>query len=65
MDEEIRELVRTLVEGQIRTDKSVNGPAVIVSRYVDPANARMMRIEENLDGLIRAITREHNYGKAH
>jgi len=64
MDEEIRELVRILVEGQIRTDKSVNELAVTVSRYVDAANARMMRIEENLDGLIRAITREHGNGRA-
>jgi len=65
MDEEIRELVRTLVEGQIRTDKSVNELAITVGRYVDAANARMLRIEENLDGLIRAITREHGNGKAH
>jgi len=65
MDEEIRELVRVLIEGQIRTDKSVNELTVTVSRYVDSANARMQRIEENLDGLIRAITREHSNGKAH
>ena len=63
MDEEIRELVRALIEGQIRTDKSVNELALTVTRCVDAANARMMRIEENLDGLIRAITREHGNGR--
>jgi len=34
-----------------------------VSRYVDIADGRMKRIEENLDGLIRAITAEHSNGK--
>ena len=63
MDEEIRELFRILVEGQIRTDKSVNELAVTVMRYVDAADARMRRIEENLDGLIRAITLEHGNGR--
>jgi hypothetical protein len=30
-----------------------------ISRYTDSADARMKRLEENLDGLIRAITAEH------
>ena len=34
-----------------------------VSRYVDSADSRMKRIEENLDRLIRAITAEHSNGK--
>jgi hypothetical protein len=34
-----------------------------ISAYVDGADARMRRIEENLDGLIRAITAEHGNGK--
>jgi hypothetical protein len=43
----------------------VNELAVTVARYVDAADARMKRIEENLDGLIRAITREHSNGSTH
>ena len=34
-----------------------------VTRYTDAADARMRRIEENLDGLIRAIAAEHTNGK--
>jgi hypothetical protein len=36
-----------------------------VTRSVDAADARMRRIEENLDGLIRAIAAEHSNGKSH
>jgi hypothetical protein len=64
MDEEIRGLFKALIEGQTRTDRSINELAVTVNRYVDAADARMRRIEDNLDGLIRAITREHSNGKA-
>jgi hypothetical protein len=65
MDPELKALFHTLIEGQIRTDKSVNELAVTVTRYVDAADARMKRIEENLDGLIRAITSEHSNGREH
>ena len=34
-----------------------------VSRYIDSAEGRMMRLEENLDGLIRALTAERTNGK--
>jgi hypothetical protein len=63
MDADLKELVTVLVEGQIRTDKSRNELAVTVTKYVDAADARMRRIEENLDGLIRAISSEHSNGK--
>ena len=33
----------------------------VVQKYVEAADARMRRIEENLDGLIR----EHSNGKSH
>ena len=36
-----------------------------LSSYVDDSNARMKRLEENLDGLIRAISAEHGNGKKH
>ena len=64
MDAELKELIQILIEGQIRTDRSLNTLAVSVTKYVDAADARMKRIEENLDGLIQAITREHTNGKA-
>ena len=59
MDEDLKALIRVLIEGQIRTDKSVNELAVEVENYLDASDARMKRREENLDGLIRAITSEH------
>ncbi len=65
MDVELKALFSTLIEGQTRTDQSVNELAVTVNKYVEAADARMRRIEENLDGLIRAITREHSNGKSH
>jgi len=42
---------------------TVDGLALTVDKYVHAADARMRRIEENLDGLIRAITSEHSNGK--
>jgi hypothetical protein len=65
MDAELKALFSTLIEGQTRTDHSVNELAVTMNKYVEAADARMRRIEENLDGLIRAITREHSNGKSH
>jgi hypothetical protein len=58
MDAELKALFQTLIEGQIRTDRSVNELAANMNSYVDAADARMRRIEDNLDGLIRALTRE-------
>lgn len=65
MDPELKALFTTLIEGQIRTDKSISSLATTVDKYVDAADARMRRLEENLDGLIRAITSEHTNGKGH
>jgi hypothetical protein len=61
--ERLTERHEALLEAQIETNKSVNTLAVTVTKYVDAADARMRRIEENLDGLIRAITSEHTNGK--
>jgi ABC-type transporter Mla subunit MlaD len=52
-----------LNEAQIRTQDAITHLAASVDKYVVAADARMKRIEENLDGLIRAITREHSNGK--
>jgi len=34
-----------------------------IGAYVESSDARMKRVEDNLDGLIRAITAEHTNGK--
>jgi hypothetical protein len=65
MDPELKALFTVLIEGQIRTDKSISSLATTIDKYVSAADARMKRLEENLDGLIRAITREHSNGKGH
>lgn len=53
-----------LTEQQTITSQSIASLAETVSKYVTASDARMRRIEENLDGLIQAITREHSNGKA-
>lgn len=37
--------------------------ALTITRQSEAADLRMTRIEENLDGLIRAITADHKNGK--
>jgi hypothetical protein len=63
MQLETQGLLRNLVESQGRTQETISGFSESLGRYVDAADARMKRIEENLDGLIRAITAEHGNGK--
>jgi hypothetical protein len=79
MDQELESLARLLLEKQIatqdtltlladahlQTQLAIGQLAVTVDKYVAAADARMKRIEENLDGLIRAITSEHTNGKGH
>jgi ABC-type transporter Mla subunit MlaD len=60
---ETQVLLRALVESQSRTQATISGLVESIGGYVDAADARMKRIEENLDGLIRAITAEHTNGK--
>jgi hypothetical protein len=64
MQHETQGLLRTLVESQARTQATISGLVESIGGYVDAADARMKRIEENLDGLIRAITAEHANGKS-
>ena len=45
MDPELKALIQVLIEGQIRTDKSVNELTVSVTRYLDAADARLTRLE--------------------
>jgi len=63
MQQETQSLLRTLVESQARTQETIPSLVKSIDGYVDAADARMKRIEENLDGLIRAITAEHTNGK--
>jgi hypothetical protein len=52
-----------LAEAQIRTQDAIIQLAASVGNYVEAGNERMKQLEANLDGLIRAITREHSNGK--
>jgi hypothetical protein len=65
MDPDIKALFQVLIEGQILTDKALRTLTENVDKYVASCDARTQRLEENLDGLIRAITREHGNGKGH
>ncbi len=65
MDPELKALSQSLIESQFRTDQSLSNLTGTVDKYATAADARMKRIEENLDGLIKAITREHTNGKGH
>ena len=64
MDPELKTMFAGLIEAQTRTDQTLNTLIVSIDKYVQASDARMKRLEENLDGLIRAITREHSNGKA-
>ncbi len=53
-----------LAKAQAHTQETIAAMAASVGKYVDAAEARMTRLEEKLDGLIRAITAEHSNGKS-
>ena len=53
-----------LVRAQTQTQETIGSMATSIGKYVAAADARMKRLEENLDGLIRAITAEHSNGKS-
>ena len=60
---EIVTIQRRQAESSELMTQSMSQLTQMISHYVDSADARMKRIEENLDGLIRAITAEHTNGK--
>lgn len=60
---EIQAALKLTLDSQTRTNESIQSMAQSVANYVEAASARMPRLEENLDGLIRAITAEHGNGK--
>jgi hypothetical protein len=59
----IAEAQRGLLEAQHMQADTLSGLMQTIGSYITSADARMKRIEENLDGLIRAITAEHRIGK--
>jgi hypothetical protein len=63
MDPEIKAMFAGLIEAQTITERSITKLVEAVTTYVASGDARAKRLEENLDGLIRAITREHTNGK--
>ena len=46
MDEELKYLIKTLIEGQTRTDQSVSNLAAVVASHVDLSEARAERLED-------------------
>jgi uncharacterized protein involved in exopolysaccharide biosynthesis len=54
----------SIAQAQARTQTAIADMTTSIGKYVDAAEARMTRLEENLDGLIRAITAEHSNGKS-
>jgi hypothetical protein len=58
-------ILRTVAENQARQSEALIQITESFSKYIDQSDARMKRIEENLDGLIRAITADHSNGKKH
>jgi uncharacterized protein with PIN domain len=56
-------LLKTVLEMQSRNQETLSAFMESISDYVDKADVRMKRIEENMDTLIRANTAEHGNGK--
>ena len=44
--------------------KNLETMAQLMNKYIDAADARMTRMEQNLDLLIRAIATEHTNGRS-
>ena len=60
---DIQQALRAVIQAQINTNERIGTIAGAFSQFVDAANARTSRLEDNLDALIRAITAEHSNGK--
>ena len=55
----LAESLKTVIQVQANTSDRIASLAESIGQYVDAANARTRRLEDNLDALIRAITAEH------
>ena len=71
MDREVQErferiemTLALVAESQLRLQQTVGGLAESIGHYIDASEARIGRIEANLDALIRAITAEHGNGRS-
>jgi hypothetical protein len=53
-----------IVESQRIQAETLSQLMQTIGAYVESSNAHMKRVEDNLDGLIRAITAEHTNGKS-
>jgi hypothetical protein len=60
---DFRTAMSGLVESHTLTQRSLATLTASIAGYVDQSNARVKRLEENLDALIRAIISEHSNGK--
>jgi hypothetical protein len=61
---DIQEALKLTIATGTRTNETIASMAQSVAHYADATDARMRRLEENLDRLIRAITAEHSTGKS-
>jgi hypothetical protein len=60
---DFQQAMHGLIEAHALSQKSLATLTASIAGYVDESNARVKRLEENLDALIRAITSEHSNGK--
>jgi ABC-type transporter Mla subunit MlaD len=66
MEEQFQEIqngLAAIVEIQRMNSETLSQLNQRVSKIIDSSDARMKRIEQNLDALIRAITAEHSNWK--
>ena len=61
---EIQHALKTVIQVQTNTTERIASLTESIGQYVDAAEARTRRLEDNLDALIRAITAEHSNGKS-
>ena len=60
---DIQQALKTVIQVQTNTIAEIGTIAESMGQFVDAANTRISRLEDNLDALIRAITAEHSNGK--
>jgi len=61
---DIQTALKATIAAQAATNEAIREMAQSIGNDVYASEARMKRLEENLDGLIRAITAEHINGKS-
>jgi hypothetical protein len=63
MDADIKELIQLMLEEQRNTWRAVSALAESVDMYVAASDARLKRMEESMDNLIKIIALEHTNGE--